>query len=73
MSTTVLVVAGQSSGKPVHEEVHVEQEGQTKYRLLQSPGLTLGLAAGDVFTLHEDGTFNVPQRWKRLCADLLRG
>jgi hypothetical protein len=70
MSTTVRVVAGRSSGKPVHEEVHVEQDGHARYRLLQSPGLTLGLAAGDVFTLHEDGTFEVLQRGGNVCVQI---
>jgi hypothetical protein len=62
MSTTLRLLVEYRGGKPVHEEVHVEHEGQARYRLLQSPGLVLGIAAGDVFTANEDGSFTVVRR-----------
>jgi hypothetical protein len=62
MSTTIRLLVEDSGGKPVHEEVHVEDRGAGTYRLLQSPGFAPGLAADDVFLLEPDGTFKLLQR-----------
>ena len=62
MSTTVRLLIETREGKPVHEEVHVEDRGAGTYRLLQSPGLVLGLAADDVFLVQPDDTFKLLQR-----------
>jgi hypothetical protein len=62
MSTTVRLLVEVTDGKPVHEEVHVEDRGAGTYRLLQSPGFVAGLAADDVFLLEPDGSFKLLQR-----------
>lgn len=69
--TTVRVIVGKSTaGSPVFEEVLVEPFGDWQYRLLKSPGLTLGLAADDVFQLNLDGTFTVLKRGSNVCIQL---
>ncbi len=40
-----------TSGEPVYEEVLVDRLGNQTYRLAASPGLVLGVAAGDVIEL----------------------
>jgi hypothetical protein len=62
MSTTINLVIEVRDNKPIYEEVHVENCGAGTYRLLQSPGLVLGLAANDVFLLEPGGAFKVLQR-----------
>lgn len=49
MNTTLDLVAEVKNGKPVMENVLVEQLGGNRYRLLRSPGLVPGLAAQDEF------------------------
>lgn len=39
------------NGKPLFEEVLVATRGDGRFELLRSPGMVLGLARGDVFTL----------------------
>jgi hypothetical protein len=71
MNMTVNVVAGHSDmGKPTYEELHVEQHGPSRYRLLQSPGLTIGLAAGDIFTLNSKGMFELVERAGNVCIQI---
>jgi hypothetical protein len=71
MSQTVNLLAGRSStGAPAFEEVLVEESGSRRYRLLRSPGLTLGLAAGDLFELRSDGTFEVIERGGNVCIQI---
>lgn len=52
-----LAAGARSDGSVVEEEVLVTQLSDHRFRLLESPGLILGLAAGDVF----EGT----RSWKR--------
>jgi len=74
MATTVLLTAGKrSTGSTVEEEVRVEQLGPEKYKLLQSPGLVLGLAAGDVFERKPDGGYEILSRGKNLCIQIFLG
>jgi hypothetical protein len=68
--TLNLFAARASSGSPVEEEVLVEPLGASRYRLLRSPGLVLGMAAGDVFELTADGHFRVTARGGNLCIQL---
>jgi hypothetical protein len=71
MSKTIsLFVEYNSYGKPVREEVHVEDDKEGRYRLLQSPGLIFGLAAGDVFTVESDGTFKIVERAGNVCIQI---
>lgn len=53
--TTLRIYAGEKpSGERVDEEVLVEDLGHGVWRLLASPGLALGIAAGDVIELDDD-------------------
>ena len=62
MSTTIRLLVEVRNEKPAYEQVHVEDRGAGTYRLLQSPGFVLGLAADDVFELEPGGTFKLLQR-----------
>jgi hypothetical protein len=54
----------------VEEEVVVEPLGGNRHRLLQSPGLVLGLAAGDVFEVGERGECRVLERGRNVCIQI---
>ena len=51
-----------SDGEPALEPVHVEPLGGNRYRVLYSPGLVYGVAAGDLVELERDGKFCVVHR-----------
>lgn len=51
---TLLADAGGPSG-PVHEQIAAEALPDGTFRLLTSPGLVLGAAAGDIIEVAEDG------------------
>jgi Domain of unknown function (DUF4265) len=57
-------VGASSSGKPVYEDLLVDQLGDRTYRAVASPGFVLGLAAGDVFEFDsaESGHLTVLER-----------
>jgi hypothetical protein len=60
--TTIELVAGKkSSGDPAFEEVLVDVVGEDVYRLVASPGLVLGVAAGDEIKV-TGGQFEVVSR-----------
>src|SRR4029077_7801100 len=68
---TVDLLAGHKpSGEPVYEEVPVEALDGRRFRLLACPGLLDGLAAGDIFDRHEDGSYTVITRSGNLCVQL---
>lgn len=68
---TINVRAGTStSGAPVLEELRVEPCGDSTFRLLASPGLTLGLAAGDVINVDSLGSYQVVERGRNLCIQV---
>ncbi len=48
--TTIRLVAGANprTGAPVHEEVLVDRLAADRYRIIATPALVLGIAAGDV-------------------------
>ena len=59
----VLLQAGlRKDGSPVFEPVHVEQLGGRRHRVLFTPGLVYGIAAGDLIDLGDSGDFNVVLR-----------
>jgi hypothetical protein len=67
----VLLLIEHRQGKPLREPVHAERVGDRKYRLLYSPGLVQGIAAGDEFTLlSEDGTFEVARRSSNIAVQV---
>jgi hypothetical protein len=68
---TVQLVAGAASdGTPMLEEVPVESLGGARYRILASPGLLDGLAAGDTFELQPDGTYRVVEHSGNVCVQV---
>ena len=70
-TNTVNVAAGnRSDGSVAFEQVVVDSLGSDRYRLKQSPGLVLGLAAGDVFELTSDGKPNVLKRGGNVCIQI---
>ena len=61
--TTIELVAGKkSSGEPVYEQIRVDVLGENRYRLVASPGLVLGIAAGDEIRPTGEGEFEVLSR-----------
>ena len=68
---TVQLIAGAASdGTPVFEEVPVESLGGPRYRILASPGLLDGLAAGDTFERDPDGSYRVVEHSGNLCVQV---
>lgn len=59
-----------SQGLPVYEEVLAERLGPKHYRLTKSPGLVLGLAAGDEFQVDEEGAFQVTKYGQNICIQI---
>jgi len=59
-----------TSGEPVYEEVLVDGLGNRTYRLAASPGLVLGVAAGDVIELAptDESTFRILERGGNLAV-----
>ncbi len=71
MATTVSILAGTATtGQSAFEEVLVELVGPGRYSLVRSPGLALGLAAGDVFTLEAGGAYAVQERGGNICIQM---
>lgn len=69
MRTTIELEAGRrSNGEPVFEAVLVEPVGGDLHRLVASPTLVLGLAAGDIIQLHGAGRFDVKTRGGNLAV-----
>lgn len=65
-----LAAGKRSDGTQVMEEVLVEELGPGRYRLSKSPGLVLGLAAGDVFSRSTDGAFSIIERAGNVCVQI---
>jgi hypothetical protein len=70
VTTVVILVEKDEDGRPVLEEVRVAPKGGNLYELLQSPGLALGLAAGDVFALAADKSYEVISRGGNVCIQI---
>jgi hypothetical protein len=69
---TIRILAGQNSnGDPVLEAVPAEEVGPGAFRLLGSPGLAQGAAAGDKVAVHDDGSFNVLERGGNLAIQVV--
>jgi hypothetical protein len=64
----VLVEVG-PSGQPFYEQVLVEQEA-AHYRLVKSPGLLFGVAAGDLIELNPDNSPRVIERGGNVCVQV---
>ena len=65
-----LYAGDRPDGSPVLEEVVVEPVEAGRVRVLQSPGLVLGIAAGDVIEPLRDGKLNVISRGRNLNIQL---
>jgi hypothetical protein len=69
---TVRVTAGRRrDGSLVEEELAAESLGEGRFKLLRSPGLTLGLAAGDVFVLDGQRSPQPVSRGGDLCIQII--
>jgi hypothetical protein len=67
----LLLLIQYSHGQPLKEPVHVEGLGGGRFRLLYSPGLVQGIAAGDEFRLlNDDGAFEVLRRSGNLAVQV---
>jgi hypothetical protein len=60
--------AGESRGQRTYEPIHVTQVRDGVYRVLYSPGLVYGIAAGDEIRALPDGEFEVLQRGPNLAV-----
>jgi hypothetical protein len=68
---TVHILAGHNkSREPVLESVPAERIGDGRFRLLGSPGLAGGAAAGDEIELADDGSFRVVARGGNLSVQV---
>lgn len=68
---TVHLRAGRSkSGRPVDEEIRVERLSATQVRVAASPGLLLGVAAGDIIEPDHTGGFRLIERGGNLAVQL---
>jgi hypothetical protein len=66
-----LVAGHKTSGEPVFEEVVTEALPDGGHRLLHTPGLVLGVAAGDVIEPRGDGTeFTIRSRGGNLAVQV---
>jgi hypothetical protein len=71
MPETLEAFAGnRPDGSIVYEELLVEPLGSGRYRLLQSPGLVLGVAAADIFELTDARRVKVLERGGNLCIQI---
>src|SRR2546421_11970821 len=61
MPAVRLLVALGPSGRPVYENVPAEPE-DGRWRLVASPGLAMGAAAGDLLDVRDDRSFDVVDR-----------
>ena len=74
--TTVELLAGKkTTGEDVREAVTVKRVTKDWFEVTHSPGLVLGIAAGDVIKLHtaDTGSFDVVQRGQNLCIQIFKG
>ena len=67
----VHLLAGEHDGQPVYEPVHVTRIRDNVYRVLFTPGLVYGTAAGDEIEPLSDGRFNVVVRGQNLAVRVL--
>jgi hypothetical protein len=68
--TIQLLAATGPSGKPVYEELLVEPCGPETYKLVASPGLVLGIAAGDTIRVAGSDSFEIVARGGNLCIQI---
>jgi hypothetical protein len=67
----LLLLIEHRHGRPLKEPVHAEPIGGGVYRLLFTPGLVQGIAAGDEFRLvDDDGAFVVTRRGGNLAVQV---
>jgi hypothetical protein len=67
----VLLRVAECNGKPDFEPVHVDRIEGERYRVLFSPGLAYGVAAGDEIQVDPDGRYEVIARGGNLAVRLL--
>src|SRR5690348_3676893 len=71
-TTTINLIAEVRNGQPVYENVLVTKIENNGFRLVRSPGLVPGMAAGDEFELnsHEAHGFRLLKRGGNVCVQL---
>lgn len=65
-----LLAGARTDGSPVYEEVVVESLGLGRFKVMQSPGLVLGVAADDVIEVSSDRRATVVERGGNLCIQI---
>jgi len=69
--STVRAVAGhKTSGEPVYEELLVDVQGNGLLQMVVTPGLVLGVAAGDVISVSDTGVVTVLERGRNLAVHM---
>nr|HEX4318788.1 DUF4265 domain-containing protein [Kofleriaceae bacterium] len=69
--TEIRLYAGVSpNGRPAYEHVLATPLEGRHHRIEKSPGLVLGIAAGDELDVREDSTFTVVKRAGNVCVQL---
>jgi len=69
--TVRLLATLKESGQPVFEEVPVDVLAPNRFRLLASPGILDGLAAGDIFVIDpESALYRVKEHGGNLCVQV---
>jgi Domain of unknown function (DUF4265) len=70
-TTVNLLAAKKKSGEPVYEEVLVDHLSESKYKIVATPGIVLGIAAGDLIEVCSDnGEFRIFSRGGNLSIHL---
>jgi len=73
MVERINLVAGTSrDGRTAFEEVLVDPQGPGRFILIRSPGLVLGVAAGDLIEVSSNGEFTVLARGGNVCIQIFR-
>ena len=67
----MLLRLGERNGKADYEPVHVDLVAANRFRVLHSPGLAYGMAAGDELEVDEVGRYNVVARAGNLSVRFL--
>lgn len=65
-----LIAGRKGNGDVVHEQVLVERVSDGVFELVKSPGLVLGVAAGDHLFIAADGSFDILKRGMNVAVQL---
>ena len=71
LATIRLLADFKQTGEPAHEELPARPLPNGSWQLLSTPGLVLGVAAGDVVQVADDGRFEVLDRGGNVAVQLI--